>query len=114
MMRAPAAGPEQTFPVSSYRRVCGPTGTMKRSDNPGVASDAELLALVPSSPLSVRRVGSPRSSGMCCEHDHQIRLSSRPPRRPVVVDHERRSHRLTAQLVSGRNRGMLHKEVATG
>jgi hypothetical protein len=51
---------------------------------------------------------------MCCEHDHQIRLSSRPPRRRVVVDHERRSHRLTAQLVLGRNRGMLYEEVATG
>jgi hypothetical protein len=51
---------------------------------------------------------------MCCEHDHQIRLSSRPPRRRLVVDHERRSHRLTAQLVPGRNHGMLHEEVATG
>ena len=62
---------------------------------------------------------------MCCEHDHQIRLSSRPPRRRyaadagmpagrLVIDHERRSHRLTAQLVRVRNRGMLHEEVATG
>jgi hypothetical protein len=51
---------------------------------------------------------------MCCEHDHQIRLSSRPPRRRVVIDHERRSHRLTAQLVGAPNRGMLYEEVATG
>jgi hypothetical protein len=49
---------------------------------------------------------------MCCEHDHQIRLSSRPAwrrlsngRRHVgghVGAFERRSHRLTAQL--GRSR----------
>jgi hypothetical protein len=62
---------------------------------------------------------------MCCEHDHQIRLSSRPPRRRyeadvripvghVVIDHDRRSHRLTAPLVRSRNRSMLHEEVATG
>jgi hypothetical protein len=62
---------------------------------------------------------------MCCEHDHQNRLSSRPPRRryeadtPIavghaVIDHERRSHRLTAQLVRSRNRSMLSEEVATG
>jgi hypothetical protein len=62
---------------------------------------------------------------MCCEHDHQIRLSPRPPRRRyaadagmpaghVVIDHERRSHRLTAQLVRSRNRSMLCEEVATG
>jgi hypothetical protein len=31
-----------------------------------------------------------------------------------VVDHEQRSHRLTAQLVRSRNRGMLDEEVATG
>jgi hypothetical protein len=62
---------------------------------------------------------------MCCEHDHQIRLSSRPPRRHqtadagipvghVVIDHGRRSHRLTAQLVRSPNRSMLHEEVAAG
>jgi hypothetical protein len=62
---------------------------------------------------------------MCCEHDHQNRLSSRPPRRrnkadastpvgPVRIDHEPRSHRLTAQLVRSRNPGMLDEEVATG
>jgi hypothetical protein len=63
---------------------------------------------------------------MCCEHDHQIRLSPRPPRRrhaadtPIVtvghavIDHERRPHRLTAQLVRSRNRSMLSEEVATG
>jgi hypothetical protein len=31
-----------------------------------------------------------------------------------MADNERRSHRLTAQLVPGRNRDMLHEEVATG
>jgi hypothetical protein len=62
---------------------------------------------------------------MCYEHDHQNRLSPRLPRRHyvadarisvghVVIDHERRSHRLTAQLVRSRNRSMLHEEVATG
>jgi hypothetical protein len=62
---------------------------------------------------------------MCCEHDHQIRLSSRPPRRRyladarrlvghVRIDHERRSHRLTAQLVRSRNRSVLDGEVAAG
>ena len=97
---------------------------MKSSDNPQVAGDAEPLALVPLSPLSVRRVGSPRSSGMCYEHDHQIRLSPRPPRRRdaadspfavghAVIDHERRSHRLTAPLVRSRHRSMLYEEVAT-
>ena len=61
---------------------------------------------------------------MCCEHDHQIRLCLRPPRRrheadtPIavghaIVGHERRSHRLTAQLVRSRNPGMLDEEVAT-
>jgi hypothetical protein len=61
---------------------------------------------------------------MCCEHDHQIRPSSRPPRRRlkvdtpiavghVVIDHERRSHRLTVQLVRSRSRSMLSEEVAT-
>ena len=62
---------------------------------------------------------------MCCEHDHQIRLSSRPPRRryaadpgmPVgrlVMDHERRCDRLIAQLVRSRNRSMPYEEVAPG
>ena len=62
---------------------------------------------------------------MCCEHDHQIRLSSRSPRRRyeadtpiavghVVIDHERRSHRLTAQLVRSRNRSMHYEGVPPG
>jgi hypothetical protein len=62
---------------------------------------------------------------MCCEHDHQIRLSPRLPRRRnvacpripvghVVIDHERRSYRLTARLVRSRNRSMLHEEAAPG
>ena len=62
---------------------------------------------------------------MCCEHDHQNRLSPRLPRRHyeadaripvghVVIDHEPRSHRLTAPLVRSRNRSMLYEEVATG
>jgi hypothetical protein len=62
---------------------------------------------------------------MCCEHDHQNRLSPRPPRRRykadartpvgrVRIDHERRSHRLTAQLVRSRNRSALDEEAATG
>jgi hypothetical protein len=32
----------------------------------------------------------------------------------VVIDHERRSHRLTVQLVRSRNPSMLHEEAATG
>jgi len=32
----------------------------------------------------------------------------------VVIDHERRSHRLTAQLVRSRNRRTFNEEVATG
>ena len=62
---------------------------------------------------------------MCCEHDHQNRLSSRPPRRRyaadagmpaghIVIDHERRPHRLPAQLVRSPNRTMLDEEAATG
>jgi hypothetical protein len=62
---------------------------------------------------------------MCCEHDHQNRLSSRPPRRHqaadagppagcIVIDHGRRSHRLTAQLVRSTERRMLDEEGVTG
>jgi hypothetical protein len=62
---------------------------------------------------------------MCFEHDHQNRLSPRLPRRRyradartqdghVRIDHERRSRRLTAQLVRSRNPSTLHEEAATG
>jgi hypothetical protein len=44
----------------------------------GVARNADLFALAPVSPYRVWRAGSPRSSGVCFEHDCQIRLSPRP------------------------------------
>jgi hypothetical protein len=61
---------------------------------------------------------------MCREHDHQNRLSPRLPRRrytadtrmpvgPFRIDHEPRSHRLTAQLVRSPNPSTLHEEAAT-
>jgi integrase len=60
--------------------------------------------------------------GMCCEHDHQIRLSSRPPRRHPsarrailrrLVTCERRTFRPTAQLVGWRSSDTHDEETST-
>ena len=61
---------------------------------------------------------------MCCEHDHQIRLSSRPQGDASLdgryrvshhaIHHERGTNQLSAQLGRWRSLDMLDEEAAAG